>query len=68
MSEILIGLFILAGLLVYFTPTIIAIAGHKKNTGAVIIVDVFLGWTFIGWVVAFAMAVSGERESQAQGG
>lgn len=26
-----------------------------------IVINVFLGWTFIGWVVAFAMAVSKDK-------
>lgn len=42
--------------IVYFIPTI-ATAG-KKNSGGVFVVNVFLGWTLIGWVVALAWAVS----------
>lgn len=62
MSEIIIGFTILAVAIVYFTPLIIAIMSHRKNTGAVIIINFFLGWTLIGWIVALAMAVSGDRE------
>jgi hypothetical protein len=45
---------ILLGL--YFLPSIIAIARKVKNSGSVIIVNFFLGWTLIGWIVALAMA------------
>ena len=41
---------ILFGLAVlYFLPSIIA--RHKPNSGPVFIINLFLGWTLIGWVV-----------------
>ena len=51
------GLVVLVVLAVlYFLPTIIAADRGVTNTGSVIVVNVFLGWTVIGWVVALAMA------------
>jgi hypothetical protein len=43
---------------VYFVPTIVALVRKPRLYGPAIVVDVFLGWTFIGWVVALAMACS----------
>ena len=40
----------------YFVPTIIAIARSMKNKGSTIVINIFLGWTIIGWIVALAMA------------
>jgi hypothetical protein len=40
----------------YFLPSIIASVRKVRNVGSVIVVNLFLGWTFIGWVVALAMA------------
>lgn len=40
----------------YFVPTIVAVVRGVPNVGSVIVIDTFLGWTFIGWVVALAMA------------
>jgi hypothetical protein len=44
----------LAGL--YFLPWIVA--NHRKvpNEGSIAILNLFLGWTLVGWVVALAMA------------
>jgi T4 superinfection immunity protein len=42
---------------VYFVPTLVAVS-RSKRVGPVIVVNLFLGWTLIGWVVALAMAVS----------
>lgn len=50
----LIGLLVLFSL--YFTPTIVAVVRSVPNVGSVIVINVFLGWTFVGWVVALAMA------------
>lgn len=46
----------LAGIAFYFLPSIIAI--RNPNSDAVFIVNFFLGWTFLGWVIALVMAVS----------
>jgi hypothetical protein len=40
----------------YWTPSLLAMGRHVRNTGSVIIVNAFLGWTVIGWIVALAMA------------
>ncbi len=40
----------------YFLPTIVAASRHVTNVGSVAVINLFLGWTFIGWVVALAMA------------
>jgi hypothetical protein len=40
----------------YWIPTIVAVVRSVPNTGSVAVINFFLGWTFIGWVVALAMA------------
>ena len=46
----------LAAAALYFVP---AYVGRKKpNATTVLVVNLFLGWTFIGWVVALARATS----------
>jgi hypothetical protein len=47
--------------LFYFLP--FAIAFHKKrtNTGAIFALNLFLGWSLIGWVVALVWALKDEQ-------
>lgn len=53
----LIGLVIFGGLVaLYFLPTIMAAKAESKYAGAVFVINTFLGWTIIGWVVALAWA------------
>ena len=40
----------------YFIPSFVAFSGKKKNAGAICCLNLFLGWTFIGWVVALVWA------------
>lgn len=40
--------------LAYFTPTMSARRGRR---GSVFVINLFFGWTMIGWVVALWMAV-----------
>ena len=47
-------LVVLVGL--YFLPTIIAKSRNVPNFGSIAVINVFLGWTLVGWVVALAMA------------
>lgn len=55
---------LLVVLALYFVPSIVAVARKVTHQGSVIVINVFLGWTFIGWVVALAMAC---RTSQVPG-
>lgn len=49
-------LVVIVGIGLYFLPTIIAVARKVTNQGSVLVINFFLGWTFVGWVVALAMA------------
>ena len=39
-------------ILIYFLPAIVAIKRKHCNTMAILILNIFLGWTFFGWVCA----------------
>jgi len=49
--------FLVVGAALYFLPSILALMRKVPNVGSVIVINVFLGWTFIGWIVALAMAM-----------
>jgi len=48
-------------LALYFLPSIVAVARRITHQGSVVVINVFLGWTFVGWVVALAMACRTNR-------
>ncbi len=50
-------LLIVFGSAFYFIPTIIAVV-RKRQVASVFMINLFLGWTLVGWVVAVALAVS----------
>jgi hypothetical protein len=45
------------GFIVYFLPAIIANRRHPNAT-AITVVNLFLGWTLVGWVAALVWAVA----------
>lgn len=45
-------LFVVASL--YFLPSIIASNRSHKDTGAIFILNLLLGWTILGWVIPLA--------------
>ncbi|EJA0515544.1 superinfection immunity protein [Salmonella enterica] len=42
----------------YFIPTVIACNRKHGNTAAIVCVNILLGWTFIGWVVALTWSLT----------
>lgn len=52
MTLVMIGI----AMTLYFAPTLIAGVRGNPNTLAIGLINLFLGWTFIGWVVALVMA------------
>jgi Superinfection immunity protein/Uncharacterised protein family UPF0547 len=55
---VLLLILLVVGGAIYFLPTIIAMNRGHRQTGMVVIINLFLGWTLIGWVVALAIACS----------
>jgi hypothetical protein len=47
----------------YFVPTIIAVARKPPYLTAVVVVNFFLGWTFIGWIVALVLAAQSSTKA-----
>jgi len=45
------------GFLFYFLPTILAFARNKRETTAILVLNILLGWTVIGWVIALVWAL-----------
>ncbi len=45
------------GFVMYFLPSIIALARSKRDILAIFLLNLFLGWSVIGWIVALIWAV-----------
>jgi len=47
--------------LFYFLPFAIAFNKKRANSGAIFAINLFLGWSLIGWVVALVWAMKDEQ-------
>jgi hypothetical protein len=56
---VIFWLLILGG---YFLPTIVARMRQHRQTLAIGMLNLFAGWTFIGWVVALVWACTTDRK------
>jgi hypothetical protein len=56
MEFFIIVAFVLS-LVLYFLPTLIAYRRQHKNTTAILVLNVFLGWSGFGWIGALVWAV-----------
>lgn len=42
----------------YFAPSIVAATRKRANLTSIVLLNIFLGWTLVGWVVALVWAYS----------
>jgi uncharacterized membrane protein len=54
LMELIILLFLIP---LYFLPLIIAVARHHSNVLGIFLLNLFLGWTFLGWIGALVWSV-----------
>lgn len=52
-------IFLAIAFALYFFPSLVAYHRRKVDATGVVVLNLFLGWTLIGWVVALAWAASG---------
>lgn len=56
------GLMYIVGV-AYFLPTIVAILpAQHPSSGAILVLNMLLGWTFVGWAVALVWACNGPQK------
>lgn len=48
------------GLVMYFLPSVIALARSKRDLLAIFLLNFFLGWSVIGWIVALVWAAKND--------
>ena len=59
----LVLLFVILGL--YVVPYCVAVRRGKRNATAIGALNILLGWTVIGWVVAFVWALTEDDPTKA---
>ena len=56
-------MFLIVIIVAYFIPAIVAKARNVRNAGAILVLNIFLGWTVIGWVVALIWSFMNDAKS-----
>lgn len=49
---------LLSAIFLYFIPTIVALGRRHHNAGAIVLLNILLGWTVLGWVAALVWAAT----------
>ena len=63
--EAFAGLLLLILIPLHFLPTFIAFMRAHTNRWAIFLLNLFLGWTLIGWVAALCWSVLSRQEATA---
>jgi len=58
--------FAIMALLLYFLPALVASQRRHKNRAAIGIMNLFLGWTGLGWIGALIWAATANTEGRKQ--
>lgn len=58
-SALILMLFLVAA---YFIPALLAYSRRHHNATAITMLNLLLGWTFLGWVIALIWALTSPRE------
>jgi hypothetical protein len=56
-TVIALGVIAVIGLALYLLPALVGWARRAPDLAALAVINVLLGWTLVGWVVALAMAL-----------
>lgn len=63
--DTLIAIFLIAMVIgVYWIPSLVAFDRDVANKWSVAVLNLFLGWTVLGWVIALMMAVRDKTAKQ----
>jgi hypothetical protein len=55
---------VVLALAVYMAPAFVAGFRNHPNTAAITVLDLLLGWTFLGWVVALVWSLTANTEGE----
>jgi len=61
LAPVTLALLASASAALYLLPVLIAWVRRAPDPGVVAVINLFLGWTFIGWVIALALALRPAR-------
>lgn len=62
MDTLLFGAMLLGAAVAYLVPAVIASRRKHRNANAIFIINLFFGWTFLGWVISLAWALTNNTE------
>jgi len=65
MKAITVIIGILLCITIYMLPAGIGIIRGRSNAGAIFVLNLFLGWTLIGWVISLVWAVADDNKKTA---
>ena len=58
-------LLLLLGVALYLLPIILAYIREHRNLAAIVVVNLLLGWTVVGWVLCLAWSVIAKEDRPA---
>lgn len=58
-------LFVIVSLAIYFVPAIVAFSRQHHQKAAILVLNLFLGWSGLGWIVALVWSFTAVQKPSA---
>lgn len=55
-------LLLIFGIVIYFLPGLFAVLSEREDKSSIIIVNILLGWTVVGWIIAFLLCFQEDEQ------
>lgn len=62
MTDLTFVILIIIGVAFYFLPTTIGAVRRKRNLVPILLLNLLLGWSIIGWIIALIWSLAYERD------
>ncbi len=63
--DMLFGMMLLVcAVFIYLIPSVVAFSKGHRNAMAILMLNVLLGWTFLGWVAALVWAMTRDKATE----
>jgi fluoride ion exporter CrcB/FEX len=61
-NPLLTIVFGIGGIIIYFVPAMIANQKKHRQSSPILLVNLFFGWTILGWLIALIWSVSAQEK------
>ena len=64
MNNAIVPILLISGIFIYLLPSIVAGSRDHRNVMPIVALNIFAGWTFVGWLASLIWSLTDNTEEQ----